>query len=164
MLKTVIRACLAFGTIFYTVSQIAEATGIERSATRHKLWKLENAGFITRLADKEIPLEGKGRPIKEITYRNTSLLKIKAEASPKRETNGWDKMWRAIRVLRRFTRDDLAVISGQSMENVQCFTKEYRRRGYLRCLGKAGTRNVMWMLAKDPGPKRPIGAVKTDVD
>jgi len=163
MQKAVIQACLSFGTSIYTVSRIAEITGFDRAAARHKLWKLESAGLITRFASKEIPPDGRGRPTKEITYRNTALLKTRNDAPVQRKTNGWDKMWQAIRVLRRFTRSDLATICGQSIANVQFFTKEYRKLGYLRPSKKAG-RNVIWMLIKDPGTKRPVKENKTDVD
>ncbi|HOW56153.1 MAG TPA: helix-turn-helix domain-containing protein [Syntrophorhabdaceae bacterium] len=166
MLKAVMRACLSFGERFFSVSQIVEATGMERQAVRHRLWKLETAGLITRFRSSEIPTE-RGRPVKETYYRTTSLL-IKrfneGTGRPVSKIIGWDRMWQAVRALRRFTRSDLAQICGQSMANVTYFTKAYRRAGYLRCLGNAGSRGVMWILAKDPGSKRPPYKGGTHVD
>jgi len=164
-LKTVMTACLSFGNQHYALAQVIETTGMERQAVRHRLWKLETAGLITRFRSREIIAE-RGRPTKEIYYRNTALLskRMKGVLKPAHmKTNGWDKMWQVARALRRFTRNDLAVVCSQTMENVCAFTKEYRIRGYFRCLGGAGMRNAMWMLAKDPGPKRPIGE-DADVD
>ncbi len=68
--------------------------------------------------------------------------------------NSWDKMWRAVRALRRFTRDDLIIICGQRRENVKFFTQRYRKLGYFKKLKERG-RGVVWMLIKDPGPVRP---------
>jgi hypothetical protein len=156
MLRAVMQACLSFGNQCYTLDRVAEITGMERKEVRHRLWKLENAGLISRLNSHEVPKD-RGRPVKQISYTNTIRLteRIKsAGVSSKR--NGWDKMWQAVRVLRNFTRSDLASICEQSMMNVIAFTKEYQKRGYLRCLGGPGQRNVMWMLAKDAGPHRPM--------
>jgi hypothetical protein len=157
MIKTVINACLNFGTQYYTLSQIVERTGFERSAVRHKLWKLESAGLLTRVKCWETPLPGfsKGRPTKEICYRNTKLLNKKASAPRNSKENGWDKMWKAIRALRRFTRNDLAIICGLSIWNVRYFTKVYRKLGYIRPSSEKG-RGVVWMLIKDTGPRRPL--------
>jgi hypothetical protein len=154
------QACLARGTQFYTVSQIVDATDQNRSEVRHRLWKLEAAGLITRVSDREIPPEGRGRPTKEIQYRNTGLLKKKASSPAARKINGWDRMWQTIRALRRFTRTDLVTICGQSLGNVCCFTKFYRRLGYIRPAKELG-KNVVWTLINDPGPKRPLGSVNS---
>lgn len=158
MLKKVMQACLSFGNQWYTLTSVVKATGMERKEVRHRLWKLETAGLISRFSSRETPAE-RGRPTKEISYRNTILLKKRvngADGLPNRKTNGWDKLWTIVRALRRFTRNDLAAISEQSMTNVIAFTKEYRKRGYLRCLGGSGRRNVTWMLVKDRGTRRPI--------
>ena len=157
MMQTVIRACLNFGTRYYTTSQIIEATGFKRDAVRHKLWKLESTGLITRIKCWEIPLPGfsKGRPTKVICYRNTKLLNKKARAPRNCQDNSWDKMWKAMRVLRRFSRNDLAIICGLNIENVRYFTKVYRKLGYIRPLSEKG-RGVVWVLIKDAGPRRPM--------
>ncbi len=64
MLKAVMQACLSFGERFFSLTQIAEATGMERQAVRHRLWKLETAGLISRFRSQELPA-GWGRPAKE---------------------------------------------------------------------------------------------------
>ncbi len=159
MLRDIIKACLSFGTQYYTLSQIVEATGAERSAIRHKLWKLESASLLTRVKCWETPLPGfsKGRPTKEICYRSTKLLNKKAHANRNQKENGWDRMWKAMRALRRFTREDLAIICEQSIDNVRYFTKVYRKLGYIKPLRERG-RSVLWTLIKDAGPNRPIGS------
>jgi hypothetical protein len=156
MRKEVIEACKSFGTSIYTVSQVAERAGKDRPRVRHVLWRLEKEGMIVRFAEREgHPTFKKGCPGKEITYRNTKNL---GRIERKTAENGWDRMWKAIRVMRRFTRYDLIAICGQSPENVAYFTKLYRKSGYIQP-SRRGGRGVVWTLVKDPGPDRPIGAV-----
>jgi hypothetical protein len=157
MLKDVINTCLSFGTQYYMLSQVVEALGLEWKSVRHKLWKLEAAGLITRVKSRAIPLPdfSKGRPHKNIMYRNTKLLTKKAESPRTHKENGWDKMWQAIRALRRFTRHELASLCEQSIANVIFFTKTYRKLGYIQSTRKSG-RNVVWIVIKDPGAKRPL--------
>jgi hypothetical protein len=159
MLKTIIKACLSFETRYYTLSQIVKITGLERKAVRHKLWKLESAGLIMRVSFRKRPLPNfsRGSPMKGICYRNTKLQSLREKTKPPRtkKENGWDKMWKAIRALRQFTRDDLAILCEQSIFNVRYFTKRLRQLGYIRPLRERG-RNILWVLIKDAGPKRPL--------
>jgi len=158
MLKAIIKACLSFGTRYYTLSQVVKLTGFERKAVRHKLWKLESAGLLTRVSCRKIPLPNfsKGKPMKEICYRN-KFQSLREKTKPPRtiKANGWDRAWKAIRALRQFTREDLAILSEQSIHNVRYFTKRYRKLGYIKPLRESG-RNVLWVLIKDAGPKRPL--------
>lgn len=154
MKREVISACKGFGTQIYTVTQIAEKIGKPRNRVRHVLWKLEAEGAIVRFAEKEMhPEFKKGRPKKEIMYRNTRNL---GKVERKTAENGWDKMWKVVRALRKFTRQDLMVICNQTIANVIFFTKYYRRLGYMRPTKNAG-KGSFWILCKDPGPKRPVG-------
>jgi hypothetical protein len=155
MLKAIIRVCLSFKTKYYTLSQVVTLTGLERKAVRHKLWKLESAGLLKRVHCRKIMLPNHSRG-KEICYRNIlQLLGEKTRPPRPQKENGWDKMWKAIRALRQFTREDLTILCEQSIYNVQFFTKRYRKLGYIRPLREGG-RNVLWVLIKDAGPRRPL--------
>ncbi|MBP8699727.1 MAG: hypothetical protein KBH82_11895 [Syntrophorhabdaceae bacterium] len=154
MKREVIKACKSFGTSIYTVSQIADIVKENRSRVRHVLYKLSKEGAIVRFAEREVkPTFKKGHPRKEITYRNTKDL---GRVERRTKENGWDKMWKAIRIMRRFTRYDLITICGQTPENVIYFTKYYRKLGYIQPSKRAG-RGVVWSLIKDTGPARPVG-------
>ncbi len=156
-MQAIIKACLSFGIQYYSLSQVVDATGLEWEAVRHRLWKLEKAGLITRIKSWEAPLPGfsKGRPTKNICFRTTHQLIEKANTPKSHKYNGWDAMWKTIRALRKFTRSDLQIICSQGLSNVQAFTKTYRKLGYIKPLREKG-RNVSWMLIKDPGPRRPL--------
>src|SRR3989338_8677367 len=82
-IKEIIDACLSFERDFYSLSQVVLKTLIGRDIVRHKLWKLEKAGLITRVNcfETRLPEFSNGRPTKEICYRNTKLLKAKAEGT-----------------------------------------------------------------------------------
>lgn len=155
MLKTIVKTCLSFKTKYYTLAQVVKLTGLERKAVRHRLWKLESAGLIKRVSCRIIMLPNRSKG-KEICYRNI-LQPLREKTRPPRpqKENGWDKMWKAIRALRQFTREDLSILCEQSIYNVQFFTKRYRKLGYIRPLREGG-RNVKWVLIKDAGPKRPL--------
>ncbi len=72
----------------------------------------------------------------------------------KRKENSWDRMWKAVRALRKFTREDLAILCEQRLDNVRFFTKMYRRLGYIKPIKDKG-KNITWVLIKDAGPRRP---------
>lgn len=165
---TVMKACLSFGTEFYSVSMVMkkiEDKGEKpiRTQIRHKLWKLEAEGLLTRIKSKKYPKPTwkKGRPVFEIYYRNTKALEKRASSQPSlrnkpacQTNNAWDKMWKAARMLRKFTRNDMVTICGVTLSNAQYFTKAYTTAGYLRKLLNTGREGV-WMITKDPGPNRP---------
>jgi hypothetical protein len=156
MINLVKEACLSFKTQFYTLSQIAElTTSIERKELRHKIWKLAAAGYITIVKSYDMTCNRRGRPNKEYWLRNTRKLIPALLPDRTNGQTGWDKMWKAVRALRRFTRDDLARICNQTPANVAFFTKRYRKLGYMRPSKESG-RGVVWMLIKDPGPARPL--------
>lgn len=155
-LKDVMKACNDFGTNFYTLSGIAKILELDRKIARHKLGKLERAGLIRRVKEQEsmLPNLSKGRPVKEIFYRNKKGLPKKLTERFQQKDNAWDRMWKAARMLRHFTRNDLAIICNANIENVRYFTKAYTKAGYLRTSQGRG-REKTWLLIKDPGPQRP---------
>ncbi len=157
MICRVKDACLSFKSQFYTLTQIVEASGIDRKIMRHKMWKLAKNGYVTVIKSYDMPPADRGRPYKEYWFRNTKkLIPVLPLIARTDKQNGWDIMWKAVRALRRFTRDDLSRICGQTIENVTFFTKYYRKLGYMRPSKERG-RAIVWTLTKDPGPARPIG-------
>ncbi len=149
----VAKACLDRKGIF-SLTNIIHTTGLSRKRVRRALEKLEREGHIKRVLETESPLPNfsKGRPNKEPRYTSKiSLARRIARTRDVRQNNTqWDAIWRAARHLRRFTRRDLAMVTGASFENVRYFTKRLRAAGYLKPYG-----GNVWALIKDPGPKRP---------
>ena len=101
---------------------------------------------MTGIFGKEIPvkIEVKGRVQKPLPTQ--------------KENVGADKLWKAVRVLRRFTRTDLIVTTGESEHNVWSFMRRYRDAGYIAVITRGKKRAGLedtWALVKDPGTKRP---------
>lgn len=65
-----------------------------------------------------------------------------------------DRIWKAIRIKRRFTRTEIQVTTNLPRGSVDDYTKLLHKAGYLRDIGKSGTEKV-FLLTKDPGPQRP---------
>lgn len=150
------KTCITFGTRFYSLAQVVDLTGLNRKYCRKKVWKLEASGLVRRIRSRNVPLPNfsRGRPHKEIIYQNTPKL-LRSRDSRSAGNNGWDKMWQAVRVLRSFTRNELAAVCSQSISNVQFFTKRYRKLGYIKPTRDKG-RNVIWVLTKNAGSLRPL--------
>jgi predicted ArsR family transcriptional regulator len=160
IIRDVAKACLQRRGIF-SLTNIVNTTNLSRNQVRRALEKLEREGHITRVSETESPLPGfsKGRPNKEPRYTpRASLAKRVASTDDVRQKNTlWDAMWRAIRHMRRFTKRDIAIISGASLENVRYFTKRLRAAGYIKPYDGS-----TWALVTDPGPKRPC--IKSTID
>jgi hypothetical protein len=153
IIRDVTKACLDRNGIF-SLSSIVAASGHERVKVRRAMEKLEREGHVVRVAESETPLPGptRGRPIKESRYAARSSLKARLadmECVVQKET-ALDRIWRAIRQLRRFTRHGLMVTADASPENVRAYTMKLRRAGYVKLIDRD-----TWTLIKDPGPKRP---------
>jgi uncharacterized protein YjiS (DUF1127 family) len=153
IIRDVSIACKKRAGLF-SLTNIVNATGLDRKQVRRALEKLAREGHIKRVSEAESPLPNfsKGRPNKEPRYTPKASLvrRIARTIDVRQNDTQWDAMWRAIRHLRRFTKRDLAIITGASFENVRFFTKRLRAAGFL----KPYEGNV-WALIKDPGPKRP---------
>ncbi len=150
------ETCQSYGVQFYSLSMIVEKLSMDRQSARHKLGKLERSGLVTRFKESEklLPEFSKGRPIKEIYYRNRKSLEKKIEERYQQKDTEWDKMWKAVRILRQFTHNDLVTLCNANLENVRYFTKVYTKAGYFR-VPKGRGREKTWMIIKDTGPRRP---------
>ncbi len=85
-----------------------------------------------------------------------SVLRIPKQQSQKpRKIMGRDKMWRIIRAKKRFTRIDVARLTGSPLSSVEDYFKMLIGHGYIRKIGRCGQADV-FMLIKNPGPCRPI--------
>jgi len=165
MLKQVIETILGFQG-FFDNDSIVEATGNDRKEVKWRLDRLEREKLITRIRTNGTKPQGgsnPGRPTKDIIYtaKKNALKKrlAKMTAKQKRDT-AWDKMWRTIRIIRKFTRGDLVQLTGAADQNVKDFTGLLIRDGYIKQVSLEGKRPETLMLCKDPGPQRPRISIK----
>ncbi len=164
--KKVCEAILGQGKKWYTLSFLVEQCGGNREAVRVAVNRLVKGGLI---AVVKASWPGGGNLV-ERTYKTKDHKALgeragKRQAPQRLKAGGWDKLWKQVRVLRRFSKDDLIDVSGLTPQNVTSFLYAYRKAGYLKSPGRAGG---SWRLVKDPGPARPgyrgedDGSVETD--
>jgi len=145
-----------YGTRFFTLDEIVEATGAERIAVRRAMERLNREGLVPKLG--KYPPERhtlqKGRPAIRITYRLANREKLQVRIAPRlKEDSAVERMWKIIRYKRIFTRRDLVVLAGASRENAKWYTKRLRDAGIIKPT-RAGGRGVEWVMVKDVGAKR----------
>jgi hypothetical protein len=88
------------------------------------------------------------------------MARIKGSYSTVSQAPGLQKVWQAMRVMRRFTTAELLMTTDASESAVMKYSRALAQAGYLRCVrarvsGRAGSRDV-WQLVRDTGPLAPI--------
>jgi len=145
--QCVIRTLLK-GTVPRRLGRLVEACGGNRKAIRVAMNRLVALGLVEVLESR------RDREGKEVLYRVSDRKGLRAELGMKlRENTEWDRLWKAVRVMRTFTPEELADVTGASIENVRSFAYKYRKAGYLRNTRSGGS--SLWRLVKDTGPRRP---------
>lgn len=148
-----------------TTDELGEAVGLDRRAVSSACCRLLVRGLIDR---KEVGCF-------EITSEGTELLKCgepitsgpvrpltQSHPRTNRKEPVRDKIWRAMRITRKFSIADLQVISGAGYENARRYVLALQRAGYLYRLrtekGFARTSSgfVRWSLVRDTGPAAPV--------
>lgn len=159
MLKQIIKIILGFEYRFFSIDQIVLASGQDRREVKWRLDRLEREGLISRFQTKDAtqPTHEAGRPTKQIEYVAKKGLQARFDkmTAPQKKETGWDKQWRTMRVLRRFTRADLVELTGCRSQNVKDFIRILKREGYVRVISTQGKIPETLFLCKDPGPARP---------
>ena len=156
-LKACIDAVLARRGQFFTNVQIAEATGLDKGEVYRPLQRLVREGHVKRYhATDDTPTFKKGRPaLGDVVYKALPSLKERAAngRDKKLPNAAWDRIWKAIRVLKRFKKKDLVVTSGAKEDNTVFFMKALSRAGIIRATKKGPS--AEWRLIDDIGPERP---------
>ena len=94
----------------------------------------------------------------EVPEKIVIQVRAKKPQPLQKENTGADRLWKAVRVLRRFNQTDLVVTTGETPSNVWSFLRRYIVAGYLQKATRPNRRaggEAVYALIKDPGPKRP---------
>ena len=88
------------------------------------------------------------------------MARLHGSYSTTTQAPGLQRVWQAMRVLRRFSTAELMMTTDASESAVMKYVRALARAGYLqcakpRCSGRAGSRDV-WQLTRDSGPLAPI--------
>ena len=156
-LALVIDACLSRRGQFFTLAWITEKTGLPQKKVYWCMNRLVREGHIVRYRRILEDESRVGRPrVANIVYLVLASLKDRKERvlNLKLKNTAWDRMWRAIRVMRSFKVRDLAATSGATRGNVRYFLKRLRRAGIVTH-EPGHHQRVEWRLIEDLGPERP---------
>jgi hypothetical protein len=140
-----------------TLKKVLAAIDRPRRPVLRMLDQLASEGYLAEIDDNPIaPGQGEcGRFRRNPTWRINSKKDIGDRPTYKgRPHNLRDKMWTVIRARRRFTRTNLVILAGCGLGSAETYTLLLERVKIIRRIGKEG-QEVLWMLAKDTGPKRP---------
>ncbi|MDF1555786.1 MAG: hypothetical protein P1P84_22115 [Deferrisomatales bacterium] len=141
----------------FTLEDVVAATQRPRLAVLRVLDRLAAEGYLVEISDDRIsPKLGEcGPPRRNPTWRIAKNRDVSHRTGPARRKNTLrDRLYRLIRARRRFTRNDLVVLSGASRGTVDDYTRILERESVIRRVGKRG-RDDLWLLVKDLGPVRP---------
>lgn len=151
-----------------TTAEMMERTGYTRRDVAKACVPLLERGWIDRLERGCFVLSDEGQRARAAGETITSGPRgplTQTARRPKRRTMR-DKMWKAIRVSKKFDLAHLEAMAGASRDGARKFVGALARAGYLSALrrepGDAPTSNGFkrWLLVEDTGPQTP--AVKAD--
>ncbi len=158
-LVKVVDACLSRRGQFFTLAKLADKTGLPQKKVYWCMNRLVREGHIIRYRRIFENEERVGRPrVANIVYLVLVSLKDRKERvlNFKRKDTAWDRMWRAIRVMRSFKVRDLVATSEAKRNNVKYFLRLLRRAAIVtHDKGPGNPHIVEWRLVEDIGPERP---------
>ena len=137
----------------FCLTDVVEATGLDRRKLLRVLEKLRNEGYLEILEEEHIRAGYKemGPARRNPRYK---LIKDISDRRIKRPDNKRDKIWRTLRHLRKTTCSNLVRITGCNERTVGDYIRKLAGDGYVRSMGRYGKEKV-WILVKDTGPQKP---------
>ncbi|WP_457571287.1 hypothetical protein [Desulfovulcanus sp.] len=138
----------------FTRTDVWKKCNCDRSTVRYYLRCWEAAGIIEQIGKRK---EGNGRPnnIYRLVRDSLEPPRVRKDGSPVKMGIGRMQMWRAMRILKQFTLQDL--VAGASteehnvaLEEAKTYCRFLLRAGYLR------QRDNVFRLVNYTGPKAPM--------
>lgn len=147
----------AYGTQV-VLDKLAARTGLDRGQALRCLRKLENSGWLKLVRDERVPARELGQ-----TYgpaRRNPVWAVVRDIRARRDNQVTsritcrDKIWATLRAVRRATQSDLVRLTECTESSVAEYIRVLRHGGYVKAAGLR-SRETLWILAKDAGPRRP---------
>ena len=158
MLKQIIEIVLKYYHGFFSLDQVVTDSGWERAEVKHRLDRLEAEGLIKRQREtrgRNVKRPGGPAPMDILYIKRKGLAaRLARMDATQRKDTGWDRIWRTIRALRRFTVNDLIQLTGCKEDSCRDFVGLLKREQFIRAINPK-IKPVTWVLCKDPGPQRP---------
>ena len=139
----------------FTLEQVVAVVDRPGRPVLQVLDKLTAEGYLVETRDYS-PVRGPSCPfVRNPTWKINQKKDISKRPRVKiKPYNLRDKMWTVIRAKRRFTRSNLVLLASCSRRSTEAFTLLLERGKFIRRTGREGI-EILWLLIKDPGPKRP---------
>ena len=133
----------------FTILDICCDTGIDKARVTHVVTTLVRKGHLRKLV-KAKPARG------HLGYGRYELIRM----IPARVTDARTRVWRSMRVMRRFTVADLAAVAEAGFHNTHSYIVDLVHGGYVRKLKMETPRRgvegrAVFALIKDTGPLAP---------
>lgn len=141
-----------------TLAQAVAATGLGRRQVLRVLDKLCGEGRLELVQDarQESKAYREFGPAKrEPKYRIVKDRPPRPNRQRKKRDTARDKIWRAIRDMRRFTLADLADRCGANFRTVEDYVRMLKAAGCIEIAETAGRKQTL-RIVNDPGPQRPV--------
>lgn len=153
-----------------TTEELGVATGLPRRVISQACYRMLSAGLLLRRERGCFQLSPEGLDAKKSGKRLTCGPRGPLTQSTPRlrkATTGRDRVWRAIRILRKFGISELVEASGATQHNILKYVAQLEAAGYLHQLRREPGISPMsngrcrWSLVDDTGPLAPIYQTKT---
>lgn len=137
-----------------TITELAEQIGAPPNSVQLRLLSWSRAGLLT--------VNFNGRKTYTMTEKSRALgtpPAINIEGKPKRDTKGRDRMWRAMRTLRRFDLPTLLITAEVSRSAAQEFINCLKRAGMVQIDERGHHTRYTWTtyaMTGRFGPKTPV--------
>lgn len=133
---------------FITIAELAQAAGASYAAANRYVWQLKRNGVV--------------REISKATGRRDGFaiyMVARETEQPAAKITARERLWRAIRIRRRFTIEEIRITAGASKNNALKYVLALTRAGYLRMEVPRRSGKLMggaiYAIARDNGVSAP---------
>lgn len=144
----------------FTLTDIDGRSMVDRSTVSRYLHCLEKGGFVKCVG--MIPAMPNGAKIYKLLRSPLEAPRLRPDGSEVKQGDSQDRMWRSMKMLKKFTAHDLAITASLPGAIVPTITavsyiKHLVRAYYIRVVEpRYGSKGAVYQLVKRTGPKAPM--------
>lgn len=144
----------------FTLTDIDHRSMVDRSTVSRYLQSLEKGGYIKCIGI--VPALPNGAKVYKLLKYPLEAPRLRKDGSAVTQGDSQDRMWRSMKMLKKFTAHDLAINASLPKAIVPTITavsyiKHLLKAGYLRVLEpRYGSKGAIYQLIKFTGPKAPM--------
>ncbi|MEZ5648655.1 MAG: hypothetical protein R3E60_06955 [Alphaproteobacteria bacterium] len=145
---------------FFTLTDIDGQSMVDRSTVSDYLHRLEKGGYVKHIGNN--PDTPNGTKLYKLLKYPLEAPRLRKDGSAVTQGDSQDRMWRSMKMLKKFTAHDLAINASLPKAIVPTITavsyiKHLLKAEYLRVLEpRYGSKGAIYQLVKFTGPKAPM--------